>query len=159
MEKEENKAKERERKWVKEQKKREDETHREENGTRQNKTQQSKNKPSKTEKKETVGGGEDRQSSCISSCHLRSSDQCLIITSTPTACWDSPACPPSPSPSSSPSAPPPPPPAPPQWVPHFPLRWHNPSLSGAILQERQAAAGNGEKFSLCVCECVRLRVN
>lgn len=45
------------------------------------------------------GRDEHRQSSCISSCHLRGSDQCLIITSTPTARWDSPARPLSPSPS------------------------------------------------------------
>lgn len=91
------------------------------------------------------GRDEHRQSSCISSCHLRGSDQCLIITSTPTARWDSPARPLSPSPSplvslmGSPLSLPP---------PSF-LRWHNPSSSGCNVEECEPAAGNGEKTLRC----------
>ena len=87
---------------------------------------------------------EDRQSSCISSCHLPGSDQCLIITSTATACWDSPACPLSPS-SSHHLSPPFLHPSP-SWIPPpFLPRWHNPSYSGATSRNvirRQVAVRN-----------------
>jgi len=101
--------------------------------------------------KETV---KEQQSSCISSCHLWGSDQCLIITSTLTACWDS--CPISPSlpPSTSPPLPP------------LSSSLVDSSLSPPLtqsdllqcnLKEWEPAAGNGEKtlrrvFFGCVCE-------
>ena len=110
---------------------------------RQNKTPIKRNSQ-RQKRRRQWGRDEHRQSSCISSCHLRGSDQCLIITSTPTARWDSPARPLSPSSSplvslmGSPLS------------PHLLLlRWHNPSSSGCNVEECEPAAGNGEKTLRC----------
>lgn len=116
------------------------------NGLRQKNVAIKRN--SQRKKKRQWESDEDRQSSCISSCHLWGSDQCLIITSTPAPCWDSSACPLSPPSSLPPPLLPPPLLPPPSWISLHLLCWHNPSFLRCNLEERaQAAAGEGEKLA------------
>lgn len=103
-------------------------------GKWKDRTKQQSKETVKETKRQQWERDEHRQSSCISSCRLRGSDQCLIITSTLTACWDSSA---------------------PSCILLPPLHWHNPSSCGA---NAGRGAGNARKLGFSEVKCEILRV-
>lgn len=101
-------------------------------------TQQQSKETAKETKRRQWERDEHRQRLCISSRRLRGSDQCLIITSTLTACWDSSA---------------------PSCILLPLLHWHNPSSRGATPAGAQVALANSVSVRLNVKSCVCFRLS